>query len=69
VWQEKQLYGRKYMGVMRTTYAIDAAGMVERVWEKVKEKGHAAAVNAFLLGEPEPAKAATKTPTRAARKK
>ena len=66
VWQEKQLYGRKYMGVMRTTYVIDAAGKVERVWEKVKEKGHAVAVNAFLLGEPE---AAPKTPTRAARKK
>ena len=74
VWQEKQLYGRKYMGVMRTTYVIDAAGRVERVWEKVKEKGHAAAVNAFLLGEPDPvpapkATAAAKTPTRAARKK
>ncbi len=51
VWQEKQLYGRKYMGVMRTTYVIDAAGKVERVWEKVKEAGHAAEVNAYLLGK------------------
>lgn len=69
VWQEKQLYGTKYMGVMRTTYVIDAAGRVERVWEKVKEKGHAAAVNAFLLGKPdaEPARASRREAPRAAR--
>lgn len=65
VWQEKQLYGRKYMGVMRTTYVIDESGRVARVWEKVKEKGHAAAVNAFLLGEPEPAPAPKATAAKA----
>lgn len=54
VWREKQLYGTRYMGVMRTTYVLDAEGRVERVWEKVNEKGHAAAVNAFLLGKPDP---------------
>lgn len=66
VWQEKQLYGRKYMGVMRTTYVLDAEGRVERVWEKVNEKGHAAAVNAFLLGQPDPEPA---KPTRSAARK
>lgn len=67
VWREKQLYGQKYMGVMRTTYVIDAEGRVERVWEKVKELGHAAAVNAFLRGKPDPAPA--QATRRAARKK
>lgn len=67
VWREKQLYGQTYMGVMRTTYVIDADGRVERVWEKVKELGHAAAVNAFLLGKPDPAPA--QAARRAARKK
>lgn len=69
VWREKQLYGQKYMGVMRTTYVIDAEGRVERVWEKVKELGHAATVNAFLLGNPDPAPAAAQATRRAARKK
>ena len=69
VWQEKQLYGRKYMGVMRTTYVIDAEGRVERVWEKVKEEGHAAEVNAFLLGEAVADAAPAPAAKRAARKK
>lgn len=71
VWQQKQLYGTKYMGVMRTTFVIDAEGRVERVWEKVQEKGHAAAVNAFLLGKPKPppAQAVVRAAPRAARKK
>ncbi|APG84552.1 peroxiredoxin [Sinorhizobium americanum] len=41
VWAEKSMYGRKYMGVERTTYLIDAAGIISRVWEKVKVAGHA----------------------------
>ena len=67
VWREKQLYGQKYMGVMRTTYVLDAEGRVERVWEKVKEKGHAAEVNDYLLGKAAPD--AAQAPRRAARKK
>lgn len=51
VWREKMLYGRKYMGVMRTTYVISATGRVERVWEHVKHEGHAAEVEAYLRGE------------------
>ena len=41
VWVEKSMYGRKYMGVERTTLLIDAAGLIVRVWNKVKVPGHA----------------------------
>ncbi len=41
VWTEKSMYGRKYMGVVRTTVLIDAEGKVARVWPKVKVAGHA----------------------------
>ena len=44
VWAEKSMYGRKYMGVMRTTYLIDAGGKVAQRWDKVKIPGHAEAV-------------------------
>lgn len=47
-WGEKSMYGRKYFGVLRTTYLIDAAGKIARVFEKVKPKGHAAEVLAAL---------------------
>jgi peroxiredoxin Q/BCP len=41
IWTEKQNYGRTYLGMVRTTYLIDAAGKIARVWDKVKVKGHA----------------------------
>ncbi|RAS16171.1 peroxiredoxin [Ensifer adhaerens] len=41
VWVEKMMYGRKYMGVERSTFLIGADGVVVRVWEKVKVDGHA----------------------------
>ncbi|MEN3973910.1 thioredoxin-dependent thiol peroxidase [Emcibacter sp. SYSU 3D8] len=41
VWQEKSLYGRKYMGIMRATFLIDADGVIRRIWPKVSVKGHA----------------------------
>lgn len=44
VWVEKAMYGRKYMGVERTTVLVDAEGQVVRVWPKVKVAGHAADV-------------------------
>jgi peroxiredoxin Q/BCP len=44
LWVEKQLYGRHYMGVERSTFLIDAAGKIVRVWAKVRVKGHAEAV-------------------------
>jgi peroxiredoxin Q/BCP len=48
VWKEKSMYGKKYMGVERTTVVIDAEGRVVKVFEKVKPAGHAAAVMAVV---------------------
>jgi peroxiredoxin Q/BCP len=47
-WGQKSLYGRKYMGMLRTTYLIDADGKVEKVWTGVKPAGHAHEVLAAL---------------------
>ncbi|NGO50970.1 peroxiredoxin [Allomesorhizobium camelthorni] len=44
VWAEKSMYGRKYMGVERTTFLIDRDGRIARIWPKVKVPGHAAEV-------------------------
>lgn len=44
VWGEKVLYGRQYMGLIRTTFLIDKAGVVRRVWRNVRTPGHAAEV-------------------------
>jgi peroxiredoxin Q/BCP len=44
VWTEKSLYGRKYMGVERTTFLIGPDGKIAEVWNKVKVPGHAEAV-------------------------
>ena len=41
VWVEKSMYGKRYMGVERTTVLIDAAGRIAKVWPKVKVPGHA----------------------------
>ena len=40
-WVEKSMYGRKYMGIERSTFLIDGAGVIRRVWRKVKVPGHA----------------------------
>ncbi len=48
VWVEKSMYGRKYMGVARTTFLISPEGRIEQVWNKVKPKGHAADVLAAI---------------------
>lgn len=40
VWQEKSMYGRKYMGVVRTTFVIDEKGKIEKIYDKVKVPGH-----------------------------
>ncbi len=48
VWKEKSMYGRTYMGVERTTFVIDGAGKIARVFEKVKPAGHAAQVEQAL---------------------
>lgn len=43
-WREKNMYGKKSMGIQRSTYLIDAAGKVARVWKKVQVDGHDAQV-------------------------
>jgi peroxiredoxin Q/BCP len=40
VWGEKSMYGRRYMGIFRTTFVIDPAGRIERVFNKVDTKNH-----------------------------
>lgn len=44
VWVEKNMYGRKYMGIERATYLIDQTGTIRQIWRKVKVKEHAEAV-------------------------
>ncbi len=44
VWVEKKMYGKTFMGIVRTTVLIDADGQVARIWPKVKVKGHVAEV-------------------------
>ena len=44
VWVEKSMYGRKYMGIERSTFLIDGKGVIRNVWRKVKVPGHAEAV-------------------------
>lgn len=48
VWAEKSLYGRKFMGIVRTTFLIDEKGVIRRVWPKVKVKDHAEEVLAAV---------------------
>ena len=49
VWKERSMYGRKFMGIERSTFLVDEEGKVERVWRKVSPKGHAEML-AELLG-------------------
>ncbi len=48
VWVEKSMYGRKYMGVERSTFLVDENGVIVKVWRKVKPQGHAQEVLAAL---------------------
>lgn len=48
VWQEKKLYGKVSMGVVRSTYIIDEAGMIEKVYPKVKPDTNAAEILDYL---------------------
>ena len=51
VWQEKKLYGKVSMGVVRTTYIIDEQGIIEKVMPKVKPDTNAAEILSLLAGE------------------
>jgi peroxiredoxin Q/BCP len=50
-WVEKSMYGRKYMGIERATFLIDAKGKISRIWRKVKVPGHAEEVLAALSSD------------------
>lgn len=54
VWTEKSMYGRSYMGVERTTFLIDTAGRIVRVWRKVRVAGHAEDVLAAATSADKP---------------
>lgn len=41
IWTEKKMYGKTFLGMVRSTYLVDADGRIARVWNKVKVKGHA----------------------------
>jgi peroxiredoxin Q/BCP len=47
-WREKNMYGKKRMGIVRSTFLIDADGVIQKVWKAVKVDGHDAAVLAAL---------------------
>jgi peroxiredoxin Q/BCP len=66
VWHRKLFWGKHYMGVVRSSFVIGADGRLEHEWRDVHHEGHAAAVLAWLRGEPEPA---PPTPVRRAAKK
>src|SRR5207302_1522268 len=48
VWAQKSMYGRKYMGVERTTFLIGPDGRIAKIWDKVKVPGHAEEVLAAV---------------------
>ena len=48
VWKEKSMYGRKYMGIERSTFIIDKTGKIDKEWRKVKVKGHVDEVIEYL---------------------
>lgn len=50
VWQQKQLYGRKFMGIVRSTFLIGPDGVILRVWRNVRVPGHVEAVYEALTG-------------------
>ena len=51
VWKQKNLYGKKYMGIERTTFVIDKTGRIAQIYPKAKVEGHVADVLAFLTEE------------------
>ncbi len=50
VWKEKSMYGRKYMGIERSTFILDEKGNIRKEWRKVKVGGHVDEIISFLTG-------------------
>lgn len=69
-WGERSLYGRKFMGMIRSTFLIDGAGKIAKVWPKVKVTGHdeevLAALESLRTGEPAKKPASKKAPAKKA---
>ncbi len=51
VWVEKSLYGKKFMGIMRSTFLINTSGILTHIWHKVKVKGHAEEVLSVIKSQ------------------
>ena len=51
VWKEKSMYGKKYMGIERSTFILDKEGNIEKEWRKVKVKGHVDEVIDYLANQ------------------
>ncbi len=51
VWGEKSMYGKKYMGIIRSTFVLDKEGHIAKEWRKVKVKGHVEEVLEYLLNK------------------
>ena len=56
VWAEKQMFGRKYMGVVRTTFVIDPDGRIAKIFRNVKPDGHADEVARVVAEAARPAR-------------
>lgn len=63
VWIEKSLYGKKYMGISRSSFLVGANGKIEQVWEKVNTKTHAQDVLDFIAGKSSATKPVAKKTT------
>ena len=50
VWREKKLYGKTFMGIVRSTFIIDKNGVIQKIFSKVKVKGHVDEVLEILKG-------------------
>jgi peroxiredoxin Q/BCP len=64
VWVEKSMYGKKSMGIARSTFVIGTDGVIRKVWPKVSVDGHAEEVLAFLTGGPAAAPASSPAPAK-----
>ena len=51
VWKEKSMYGRKYMGIERSTFILDSHGNILKEWRKVKVAGHVDEVLSYLISQ------------------
>ena len=69
VWVEKSMYGKKYMGIVRATFVIDAKGKIEQVWPKVNTERHASELLSYLKGEAPVNAVVKKAPSKAVAKK